>query len=216
MTSAEAAAQPRRVTRRRAQTRQRLLDAALTVFAEEGFGRSTVDQVCERAGYTRGAFYSNFTSLDELFLAMWEQRSGAMLADLRTASARLGTLESVSPDEALRAVLEVIPVDDAWYRVTAEFTAHALRNPSLRRVMAARERAVQDTLLPLVETALARAGRRVTDRTGLGHALVAVHDGTAVQCLMEPDDAAVRRRREELFRHVVNAYSIQSEGARHE
>ncbi|MGI5471910.1 TetR/AcrR family transcriptional regulator [Streptomyces sp. CA-132043] len=216
MTSAEAAAQPRRVTRRRAQTRQRLLDAALTVFAEEGFGRSTVDQVCERAGYTRGAFYSNFTSLDELFLAMWEQRSGAMLADLRTASARLGTLESVSPDEALRAVLEVIPVDDAWFRVTAEFTAHALRNPSLRRVMAARERAVQDTLLPLVETALARAGRRVTDRTGLGHALVAVHDGTAVQCLMEPDDAAVRRRREELFRHVVNAYSIQSEGARHE
>ncbi|GAA0471788.1 TetR/AcrR family transcriptional regulator [Streptomyces olivaceiscleroticus] len=216
MTSAEAAARPRRVTRRRAQTRQRLLDAALTVFAEEGFGRSTVDQVCERAGYTRGAFYSNFTSLDELFLAMWEQRSAAMLADLRTASDRLGTLESVSPDEALRAVLEVIPVDDAWYRVTAEFTAHALRNPSLRRVMAARERAVQDTLLPLVETALARAGRRVTDRTGLGHALVAVHDGTAVQCLMEPDDAAVRRRREELFRHVVNAYSIQSEGARHE
>ncbi|WP_052866579.1 TetR/AcrR family transcriptional regulator [Streptomyces niger] len=216
MTSAEAAARPRRVTRRRAQTRQRLLDAALTVFAEEGFGRSTVDRVCERAGYTRGAFYSNFTSLDELFLAMWEQRSAAMLADLRTASDRLGTLESVSPDEALRAVLEVIPVDDAWYRVTAEFTAHALRNPSLRRVMAARERAVQDTLLPLVETALARAGRRVTDRTGLGHALVAVHDGTAVQCLMEPDDAAVRRRREELFRHVVNAYSIQSEGARHE
>ncbi|WP_051872148.1 TetR/AcrR family transcriptional regulator [Streptomyces sclerotialus] len=207
---------PKRVTRRRAQTRQRLLDAALPVFAEEGFGRSTVDQVCERAGYTRGAFYSNFTSLDELFLAMWEQRSTAMLADLRAASARLGTLESVSPDEALRAVLEVIPVDDAWYRVTAEFTAHALRNPSLRRVMAARERAVQDTLLPLVETALARAGRRVTDRTGLGHALVAVHDGTAVQCLMEPDDAAVRRRREELFRHVVNAYSIQSEGAPHE
>ncbi|MBZ4017474.1 TetR/AcrR family transcriptional regulator [Streptomyces purpurogeneiscleroticus] len=216
MTASETAA-PKRVTRRRAQTRQRLLDAALEVFAEEGFGRSTVDQVCERAGYTRGAFYSNFTSLDELFLAMWEQRSAAMLDDLRGALDRLGTLESVSADEALRAVLDAVPIDDAWYRVTAEFTAHALRNPSLRRVMASREEAIHDTLLPLVETALARAGRRVTDRTGLGHALVAVHDGTAVQCLLEPDDEAVRQRREELFRHVVNAYSTaystQSEGA---
>ncbi|POX42565.1 TetR family transcriptional regulator [Streptomyces sp. Ru73] len=215
---------PKRVTRRRAQTRQRLLDAALAVFAEEGFGRSTVDQVCERAGYTRGAFYSNFTSLDELFLAMWEQRSAAMLADLREALDRLGTLETVSPDEALTAVLDAVPVDDAWYRVTAEFTAHALRNPSLRRVMAAREQAIHDTLLPIVEAALARGGRRVTDRTGLGHALVAVHDGTTVQCLVEPDDEAVRRRRHELFRHVVEAYSTpdrtadrtQSEGAPHE
>lgn len=198
---------PRRITKRRAQTRQRLLDAALTVFAEEGFGRSTVDQVCERAGYTRGAFYSNFTSLDELFLAMWEQRSAQLLADLRAALDRLGTLEAVSPDDALHAVLDAIPIDDAWYRVTAEFTAHALRNPSLRRVMAAREQAIHDTLLPLVEAALARSGREVTDRTGLGHALVAVHDGTLVQCLMEPDDDGVRRRREELFRHVVNAYS---------
>ncbi|MFC6066285.1 TetR/AcrR family transcriptional regulator [Streptomyces ochraceiscleroticus] len=216
MTASETAA-PKRVTRRRAQTRQRLLDAALEVFAEEGFGRSTVDQVCERAGYTRGAFYSNFTSLDELFLAMWEQRSGAMLDDLRDALDRLGDLETVSPDGALRAVLDAVPIDDAWYRVTAEFTAHALRNPSLRRVMAAREEAIHDTLLPLVEAALARAGRRVADRTGLGHALVAVHDGTSVQCLMEPDDEAVRQRREELFRHVVNAYSTaystQSEGA---
>ncbi|MFI8997687.1 TetR/AcrR family transcriptional regulator [Streptomyces sp. NPDC053542] len=205
--TASGTAAPKRVTRRRAQTRQRLLDAALEVFAEEGFGRSTVDQVCERAGYTRGAFYSNFTSLDELFLAMWEQRSAAMLDDLRGALDRLGTLESVSADEALRAVLDAVPIDDAWYRVTAEFTAHALRNPSLRRVMAAREEAIHDTLLPLVEAALARAGRRVTDRTGLGHALVAVHDGTAVQCLMEPDNEDVWRRREELYRHVVNAYS---------
>ena len=62
---------PKRITRRRAQTRQLLLDAALEVFAEDGFGRATVEQVCERAGFTRGAFYSNFSSLDELFLAMW-------------------------------------------------------------------------------------------------------------------------------------------------
>ncbi|GAA4773074.1 MULTISPECIES: TetR family transcriptional regulator [Streptomyces] len=195
---------PRRVTARRARTRRRMLDAALQVFAEEGFGRSTVEQVCERAGFTRGAFYSNFASLDELFLAMWEERSERMLEDLREA---LAEVTAASPDQALRAALGAIPVDDAWYRVTAEFTAHALRNPSLRRVMAAREQAVLDTVLPVVVATLARLGRRVPEVTALGRALVAVHDGTAVQVLLEPGAEEPRRRREELFLTVLNAYS---------
>ncbi|MBM9620625.1 TetR/AcrR family transcriptional regulator [Streptomyces zhihengii] len=193
-----------RVTARRAETRRRVLDAALQVFAEEGFGRSTVEQICERAGYTRGAFYSNFSSLDELFLVMWEERSGRMLADVREA---LADVPSDDPDEAIRAALAAIPVDDAWYRVTAEFTAHALRNRPLRRVMAAREQAILDTVLPVVVDALARTGRRVPDLAALGHALVAVHDGTAVQVLLEPGSDEPRRRREDLFMHVLRAYS---------
>ncbi|MFI2370025.1 TetR/AcrR family transcriptional regulator [Streptomyces sp. NPDC018833] len=203
MTTTTASA-PRRVTARRARTRRRMLDAALQVFADEGFGRSTVERICERAGYTRGAFYSNFSSLDELFLAMWEERSQRMLADLREA---LTEVSGAAPDEALRAALRAIPVDDAWYRVTAEFTAHALRNPPLRRVMAAREQAILDTILPVVVDALGRTGRRVPDVVALGQALVAVHDGTAVQVLLEPGSEVPHRRREELFRVVLQAYS---------
>jgi AcrR family transcriptional regulator len=206
-TSAHRARAPKRITKRREQTRNQLLDAALQVFAEDGFGRATVEQVCERAGFTRGAFYSNFSSLDELFLAMWQQRSQQMLADLRTA---LDTVADKAPEKAIRALLAAIPIDDDWYRVTAEFTAHALRNPPLRRVMAAREQAIHDTIVPIVEDALARTGRRVTDRTALGHALVAIHDGTTVQCLLEPGDRAVVRRREQLFMHVLQAYSKES------
>lgn len=194
------------LTARRARTRERLLEAALAVFAEEGFGRATVERVCERAGFTRGAFYSNFTSLDELFLAMWEQRSRRMLDDVGAA---LAEVSAASAEDGLRAALAAIPVDDAWYRVTAEFTAHALRNPPLRRVMAAREQAIQDTVLPALAAALDRLGRRVTDPVALGHALVAVHDGTAVQVLLEPHDPAVRERREALFLAVVDAYSTE-------
>lgn len=195
----------KRVTVRRAETRRRLLDAALDVFAAEGFGRTTVEQVCDRAGFTRGAFYSNFSSLDELFLAMWEERSAAMLDDVRAALG--GVAAETDPDAALRAAFHAIPVDDAWYRVTAEFTAHALRTPALRRVMAAREQAILDAVLPAVVAALARAGRRVPDETALGQALVAVHDGTSAQILLDPGDPAVRARREHLFFAVLDAYS---------
>ncbi|MEV5606737.1 TetR/AcrR family transcriptional regulator [Streptomyces sp. NPDC052225] len=198
------------ITTRRARTRQRLLDAALDVFAEAGFGRSTVEQVCERAGFTRGAFYSNFSSLDELFLALWEERSARMLDDVRAA---LAGIDPGDPETAVRAAVDAAPVDDAWYRITAEFTAHALRNPGLRRVMAARESAIRDAILPVLTAALERLGRRVTDERALGDALVAVHDGTAVQVLLQPGDDAVRERRRALFMNVLNAYSTPWESA---
>jgi len=47
-------------TRSRENTRARLLEAAAQVFAEAGLDGASVEAVCERAGFTRGAFYSNF------------------------------------------------------------------------------------------------------------------------------------------------------------
>jgi len=197
---------PRRVTKRRAETRQRLLDAALAVFAEVGFGRTSVEDVCVRAGYTRGAFYSNFASLDQLFLAMWEQRSAALLESISAALAATAE-ETLTLEAGIDRMLEVIPVDDHWYRIEAEFTAHALRDPSLRGVVAGREAQIAAALLPFIDRALARVGRRVVDRDAFAAALVAVHDGTAAQCLVDPDDPEVHRRRRELFLTVVNGYT---------
>lgn len=202
------------VKRRRPQTRQRLLGAALEVYAERGFGNSSVEHVCERAGFTRGAFYSNFSSLEELFLEMWEQRSSQMLADIE---ALLNTAEQPrvrSLGEVVAFVLAVVPVDDRWYRVSAEFTAHALRNPALTRVIAARETAILDILMPMLDQLLAQIGREVTDRAALGPALVAVHDGTLVQCLIEDDALAAQARRAELFRVLVEHYTTHTETVR--
>ena len=53
-------------SRRREQTRARLLDAAHEVFAEVGMDAASVEMICERAGFTRGAFYSNFATKDDL------------------------------------------------------------------------------------------------------------------------------------------------------
>lgn len=208
-----AVAEPgKRVTRRRAETRQRLLDAALDVFADEGFGRSTVEQICDRAGFTRGAFYSNFSTMDELFLAMWEQRSQQMLADVRAVLAEEEAAGVRDVRAVVEHVLQAILVDDRWYRVTAEFTAHALRNPSLRSVMTAREDAIATALVPIMEALLRRVGRVVPDRDALGQALIAVHDGTSVQCLLDPENPEVWRHRTDLFVHVVLAYSTGAEG----
>jgi AcrR family transcriptional regulator len=200
-------AKPRRVTKRRAETRERLLDAARKVFAEQGFGKASVEDVCARAGYTRGAFYSNFVSLDELFLAMWEQRTEATL---RAAAAAIDATERervTTLEEGIDRLLEVAAVDDAWYRVQAEFSAHALRVPGLRKVLADREARIAELLLPYIERALAQVGRHTRDRDALAAALVAVHEGTAIQVLVEPDNPVVRERRRALFLAVVEQYT---------
>src|SRR5947207_16020547 len=59
---------------RRAETRQALIDAAAWVFVERGFVGASVEAIAERAGYTRGAFYSNFASKQELFGELLQQR----------------------------------------------------------------------------------------------------------------------------------------------
>ncbi|MEV6610489.1 TetR/AcrR family transcriptional regulator [Kutzneria sp. NPDC051319] len=203
---------PKRVTKRRGETRQRLLDAALTVFAEQGFGRSTVEQVCDRAGYTRGAFYSNFASLDDLFLAMWEQRSTELIDGLRQALDGMDTAKVRNVRGVVELVTPAVRVDDTWYRITSEFTAHALRNPGLRRVMKTREESIAGAITPVVAALLRKIGRETPDQVALGQALVAVHDGTAAQCLLEPENPAVWRRRADLFERVLTAYSIETGG----
>jgi AcrR family transcriptional regulator len=194
------------VTRRRAQTRQRLLEAAREVFAREGFGRSTVEQVCEAAGFTRGAFYSNFTSLDELFLEMWAQESAALLSRLDGVSA-----DDVPQVNDVRSgverVLEALPIDTEWFQITAEFTAHAVRTPGLAQVMAQREDAIQQALFPVIDRLLAQIGRRVTDRVALGRSLVAAYDGTLTQLAIEPDSESALSHRVDLFTLLVESYS---------
>jgi len=200
-------AKPRRVTKRRAETRQRLLDAAMEVFADEGFGRASVEGVCARAGYTRGAFYSNFVSLDEMFLAMWEQRTEVLLRSAAEAIEATEREPVATLAQGIDRVLDVAVVDEAWYRVQAEFTAHALRTPGLRRVLADREARIAELLLPFLERALRQVGRRMLDREAFVAALVAVHEGTAGQVLVEPDNPVVRERRRKLFLAVVDSYT---------
>ncbi len=75
---------PTRRTRaeQQAETRQRLIDAAEQEFTERGFEGSTIDAITERAGYTRGAFYSNFASKTELLTALGAHRISTFVRDV--------------------------------------------------------------------------------------------------------------------------------------
>ena len=62
--------------------------AAVRVFAERGIIGASVEEICEAAGFTRGAFYSNFADKDELVLALIRQTIRTQFAAAEQAIAR--------------------------------------------------------------------------------------------------------------------------------
>jgi AcrR family transcriptional regulator len=70
-------------------TREKLFEAAARVFEEQGIGGASIEIIAAAAGFTRGAFYSNFKSKDELIIAMLEDHVEQWTAIDRIRSAAL-------------------------------------------------------------------------------------------------------------------------------
>src|SRR3977135_437156 len=66
----------------REQTTQRLLDAAQKLIAKKGLDAASVENIAAAAGYTRGAFYSNFNSKDDLFIELLRRDHEKATAEL--------------------------------------------------------------------------------------------------------------------------------------
>ena len=75
----------KRLTREdaRAQTTERLLAAAQKVIAKKGLSAASVEDIAQAAGYSRGAFYSNFRSKDDLFIELLRRDHQATQAQFR-------------------------------------------------------------------------------------------------------------------------------------
>jgi AcrR family transcriptional regulator len=135
-----------RMTRaeRRAHTRSSLLEAAGRVFSSEGLQQASIDQVAEEAGFTKGAFYANFASKEELFLAMLDERFAGRLAEIGQVVADDDQLEDQARQGA--EFTRYVRADPEWERLFFEFAAHAARNEDFRAEMVARYGTLREAL----------------------------------------------------------------------
>lgn len=77
------------ISQRRQRTRSALQDAALTVFARRGVAGASIEEICEEGGFTRGAFYSNYATKDELVLALIDEEFALAVAGASDLKDRL-------------------------------------------------------------------------------------------------------------------------------
>jgi AcrR family transcriptional regulator len=165
-----------------------LLDAAMELFAEQGYGATSIPDICARAGLTKGAFYSNFTNKDTLFLALldrsWERRA----AWVRRAVSDGGLTGAPDP----RTRVPDAAVDRQWTLVSVEFSLHAIRRPDVAQLLVEHELRVRSELAVLVTEALEASGRvpsRPVDE--LARMIVAVTEGSDIQQLTDGAAGAV-------------------------
>ncbi|WP_338100819.1 TetR/AcrR family transcriptional regulator [Microbacterium excoecariae] len=147
--------------RGREATKARLLDAAAAVFAEVGLGSASVEAVCERAGFTRGAFYSNFASKEELFLELARRGAHDALAAVHARAAAVQGPFDLDDMDTLVRLLGAAGEDAFTVQLTAEITAQAMRDERLGAMLAEWNAGMTREIAQIVEQILISGGLRL-------------------------------------------------------
>lgn len=157
---------------RRAKTRSRLLDAAFDVFAAQGIRAASVETICEAAGFTRGAFYSNFSTKEELFFELMRREKNTRIAQVQS-----GLQQYLQPlvagennrhfteDEVLGIITRIQELqssDRRWWLLQTEFQLLAMRDSRIASTFLHDRAEFIEELTDVVVSALASAQRKFT------------------------------------------------------
>jgi AcrR family transcriptional regulator len=172
---------------KQARTRAALLDAAARAFVERGFQGASVEVIAGEAGYTRGAFYSNFSTKEELFAELLQERVYSIYRDMAETSAGPDrpTLREVG--ERLAAI-QHHPEGHWLFRLWLELLAHASRDPQFRQIAAGFWSANRALSAAAIENAYTEARRKPPlAPTDIASAMIALDIGLALQHFVDPD-----------------------------
>jgi AcrR family transcriptional regulator len=134
---------------RQADTRISLLRSAARLFSERGMEGTSVEEISADAGYTKGAFYANFKSKEELFLTMLDEHFAAEIERMDRALAGSG-----EPGEEARHAAadftQYVFADSEWPTLYFQFAAQAARDDEFREELATRSRAMRSKMTEIL------------------------------------------------------------------
>jgi AcrR family transcriptional regulator len=168
-------------------TREKLFEAAAQVFGEQGIGGASIETIAAAAGFTRGAFYSNFKSKDELIIAMLENHVEQSIRRMHDLLARHKTLADFI--DALKTMdrgqQDPLGRSPLLHMEMILFVARAeKRRPELAKRLRARRKLIAD----IVETASKNSGRNLPfNPTWMGAFTLAMEDGFRLHRLIDPE-----------------------------
>lgn len=196
-------------TRSRENTRARLLEAASQVFAEVGLDGASVEAVCERAGFTRGAFYSNFESKDELFLmlagSVAEQRVTAVRARVEEMAASGALADGCDPVVLVQQIMDSGGDDRLGVMLMSEIRIRALRDEQFGAAYLKQEREMVASIAGIIDDIVSAGLLELrVPAEAAARMLIIVWEGMTVRGAMAGKDAAQLRHSgsEELARLV--------------
>jgi AcrR family transcriptional regulator len=173
--------------RRRAMTREHLLEAAAVVFARDGFHGASLDDVAARAGFTKGAVYSNFKNKEDLFLALIDHR---METAATVVTRELEATAEVGAGDQLTRIRDLIQgsFDEQESALNFEFLAYAARHPGVRAKLAARGEKQHAVVMQITEHEWKRRGAKPEYPVDvLATIMLALFDGLGTSRFINPN-----------------------------
>ncbi|MEV6028772.1 TetR/AcrR family transcriptional regulator [Streptomyces sp. NPDC052036] len=168
------------------------MSSARALFIERGYHATSISDICGHAGLTRGAFYSNYRSKEDLFLALYDTETDRVLANLE----RVAHNDTDGRHPAAR-VLELLAErrrdDEQWFLASMEFTLHAGRNPDIAVQLAPREDRLNAGLAQILADLLHDA--TPDDCRDIAMLITALHEGITAQEIIHGTPAAAFRER---------------------
>jgi AcrR family transcriptional regulator len=191
-------------------TRRKLLDAAKRIFAQDGFEAARLEDIATGAGYTRGAFYANFKSKEDIFFALFEEwvreRIDTLTSALRRHSDPAGKLV------ALRTHYAELAKDRRLVLISMEFKLFALRHPEAHAKLRSRHRRIRASFSELFSEVMNALGKTLPIAYPAASAcLGAVAQGLLLEHLLDLktlSDSDVRRVLGLFFDSVFQATPI--------
>ena len=179
-------------------TRDKLFEAAARVFEADGIGGASIEAIAAAAGFTRGAFYSNFKSKDELIIAMLEdhveqsiRRNMDILAQHKNLDDFIAALKSMDrgrQDPLSRSPL--LHIEMILFVARAE-----KRRPELAKRLRARRKLIAD----IVEATLkSKANGDRLNPAWMASVVLALEDGFRLHRLIDPETTRSEEHTSEL------------------
>lgn len=183
---------PKRETRaeKQARTRAELLATAAGVFGERGYDGASVEEIAERAGYSHGAVYSNFTGKEALFLAVFEEYMAARARELAETQADLD--DDATLETRARALadqwMERFAADRGSFLLHLEFLGRAGREPGMAERFGTRSASLREAVAAYIAHFQEEEGvQAALPPADLAMVLRALGIGLAVEALVSPE-----------------------------
>lgn len=192
--------------RRRELTRTALIEAAAELFARKGFHATSLEEVAQTAGFTRGAIYKNFRSKEDILIAVIDWMIERQLAAYADALDDADASASDQISAAVEVWARVFSRDRDLTLLELELRLHALRNDEFRPRLAQWERDQADRVARFIREQVRGAGLRLTvppeEMAAIALAAVA---GLSQAASIQPDDAARSNRLIELLFRMLSS-----------
>lgn len=174
--------------KRSQETRANILNAAQSLFAQNGYDATGVADICQEAGVSKGSFYYHFPSKQALFLELLDE----WLSGLDVQLNLLRQNDQSAPD-SLIAMTSVLPLvfqsAGNHLQIFLEFWIQASRDATIWEATIAPYHRYQTLFASLIEEGITEGSLEPVDTQLTAQVIVSFAVGLLLQGLLDPQGA---------------------------